>query len=128
MEKLLAVLVFLGIILWNLFLWCNVLTILSFSCKTWSNNIIIIISSGKNTYRHVQEFVEDIILVTDDEIKRLEADFCNTGTLKIICFPIVLLIFARVTVKFDSPGLALIVNNIFPGLCKNNINLCAVYP
>ena len=26
---------------------------------------------GKNTFRHVQEYVKDIILVTDDEIKRL---------------------------------------------------------
>ena len=36
-----------------------------------TNMFFIYIYLGKNTFRHVQEYVEDIILVTDDEIKRL---------------------------------------------------------
>ena len=34
--------------------------------------MFIVLTLGKNTFRHVQEFVEDIILVTDEEIKRLD--------------------------------------------------------
>ena len=32
---------------------------------------ILILSAGKKTFQHVKEYVEDIVLVTDEEIKRL---------------------------------------------------------
>ena len=35
--------------------------------RTWFVNFL---STGKITFQHVQEFVEEVILVTDDEIKR----------------------------------------------------------
>lgn len=36
-------------------------------------------TAGKITFRHVQDFVEDIILVTEEELKRAVETFFHTG-------------------------------------------------
>ena len=45
--------------------------IISFITNNNYEHIYLILSAGKKTFQHVKEYVEDIVLVTDEEIKRL---------------------------------------------------------
>ena len=45
--------------------------IISFITNNNYEHIYLILSAGKKTFQHVKEYFEDIVLVTDEEIKRL---------------------------------------------------------
>ena len=75
MEELLAVVACFGcshmVVILERSILFHLNDIISFITNNNYEHIYLILSAGKKTFQHVKEYVEDIVLVTDEEIKRL---------------------------------------------------------